>query len=282
MNYLSILKYILVLSIAIFFASCSKEDDAPQPKNELEQLQLAATLSNDRHTITFYTANGKFQTGYNAVFFQIKNADGSLVSNAVASWIPVMHMMSMTHSCPYSSITKKENAVNTYAGYLVFQMAGTDEEYWELTLNYTIDGTSYTATHKIAVEAAPKRTVESFMASDGNRYVIAMTEPTAPIVGINTMKAVVYKMETMMNFTPVANHTITIDPRMPGMGNHSSPNNVALTGVSEGNYEGKLSLTMTGYWKINLQFLNPSGEVLKGEEVTDTNEGSSIFFEVEF
>jgi len=39
---------------------------------------------------------------------------------------------------------------------------------------------------------------------------------------------------------------------------------------------------MTGYWKINLQLLNETGEVLKGEPVTDTNEGSSLFLELEF
>lgn len=70
---------------------------------------------------------------------------------------------------------------------------------------------------------------------------------------------------------------------MPGMGNHGSPNNVNLTqSGADKVYKGKLSLTMTGYWKINLQLANPAGTVLKGEEVTTANEGSSIYFEVEF
>jgi hypothetical protein len=43
-----------------------------------------------------------------------------------------------------------------------------------------------------------------------------------------------------------------------------------------------MSLTMTGYWKINLQLLNANNEVLKGETITDAVPASSIYFELEF
>ena len=92
-----------------------------------------------------------------------------------------------------------------------------------------------------------------------------------------------YKMEDMMTFTAVDKFKVKIDPRMPSMGNHSSPNNTDLVqSVSGDLYNGKLSLTMTGYWKINIQLLNASGEVLKGEVVTPENASSSLFFELEF
>jgi hypothetical protein len=81
----------------------------------------------------------------------------------------------------------------------------------------------------------------------------------------------------------VNNYTIKIDPRMPSMGNHGSPNNVDLTQSTAGEmYNGKMSLTMTGYWRINLQLLNANQEVLKGEAITDEVTESSIYFEVEF
>lgn len=85
-----------------------------------------------------------------------------------------------------------------------------------------------------------------------------------------------------MSFVPVDNFKIIIDPRMPGMGNHGSPNNVDLTQTTDKVYRGKLSLTMTGYWKINLQLADATSKVLKGEAVTNENEGSSIYFELEF
>ncbi|HBC03099.1 MAG TPA: hypothetical protein DC015_02610 [Aequorivita sp.] len=100
---------------------------------------------------------------------------------------------------------------------------------------------------------------------------------------MNDLQAVLYKMESMMSFPIVENNRITVDPRMPGMGNHSSPNNEDLTYTTATKmYDGKLSLTMTGYWKINLKLMNSSGETLKGEDVTVANPESSLYFELEF
>lgn len=281
MNHLKSLSYILLLFVVTFFGSCSK-DGVIKPLNELESLQLVTTITNNQHKIELYTANGKFQTGYNAIYFQIKNTDGSLINNATATWTPVMRMMSTSHSSPYSSISKKEKAQSTYTGYIVFQMPGNDMEPWELSLNYTVNGTSYTAKSNIHVTAAPKRVVETFLGSDNKRYVLAMVKPANPKVAANDMTALVYRMESMMSFVPVDGYRLKIDPRMPGMGNHGSPNNVDLTQGADGMYQGKLSLTMTGYWKINLQLLDASQNVVKGEEVSASNESSSIYFDLEF
>lgn len=285
MNIINLTKSMFIYTLIVFvLASCKKDEqeETPVVTNELAGLQLAQSITNEGHTISLYTNNGRFQTGYNSIFFQIKDAQGSLVSDVVANWTPVMQMMSMSHSCPYSAITKKAGSGSTYGGFIVFQMAGSDMEYWELTLNYEINGNSYSVTEVIDVVQAPKRVVESFMASDNSRYVMALVAPTSPKVGINDMQAVLYKMETMMSFVPVDDYKIKIDPRMPGMGNHGSPNNVDLTKGADLYYYGKLSMTMTGYWKINLQLENAAATIIKGEAITESNEGSSIYFEVEF
>src|SRR5699024_11274890 len=74
-------------------------------------------------------------------------------------------------------------------------------------------------------------------------YSTLFRSPEKPEVKINDMEAILYKMEDMMTFSIVENFTIPIDPRMPSMGNHSSPNNEDLTyrHTSE-TYKGKLSL----------------------------------------
>ena len=100
---------------------------------------------------------------------------------------------------------------------------------------------------------------------------------------LNDIKVGVWTMQDMMNFPVQDGYTVKIDPRMPGMGNHSSPNNVNATQSGAGNlYNGKLSLTMTGYWKINLQLAKADGTVVKGEPITDAVSASSIYFELEF
>jgi hypothetical protein len=170
-----------------------------------------------------------------------------------------------------------------YNGYIVFQMPQNSTEYWDLKIDYSINETNYTVTDIIDVPATEKRVVSSFMGTDNIRYIVALVEPKNPKVALNDMTVGIFKMENMMHFPKVNQYKLKIDPRMPSMGNHGSPNNVDLTqSTSDELYHGKLSLTMTGYWKINLQLLNASNEVLKGEAVTDANEASTLFFEIEF
>lgn len=272
------MKHLIYLLVSgLLLTACSREEVTP---HALEGLSLAATLQNTTHKIALYTPNGRFQTGYNAVTLKITGQNGSPAENAAVTWSPLMHMHSMSHGAPASALTPLQNGL--YQGYLVFQMASNDSEYWELALTYTADGREYSLTEKITVTEAPKRVVQSFQGTDGGRYIAALAEPAAPKAGINTMKAVLYRMESMMTFTPVKGYKLKTDPRMPGMGNHSSPNNTDLVSSATEFYEGKLSLTMTGYWKINLQLEAPGGQVLKGEPVSESNEASSIFFEIEF
>ncbi|GAB3428760.1 hypothetical protein [Niabella aquatica] len=280
---MNLLKYISVLALAVTFASCTKENIPEDNNDETAGLTLAATITNATHTIGLYTESGTFQQGYNKVFFQIKNNDGGLVNNATVSWKPVMHMMNMQHACPYSPVTKVAGKHSLYEGFIVFQMAGNDTEYWELGIDYTIGGNSYSAGSKINVTAPAKRNIVSFKGNDNVNYIIALIAPANPKVAVNDIQAMVFKMQDMMTFQTVDGYTIKIDPRMPGMGNHSSPNNTDLKqSGSDKIYHGKLSLTMTGYWKINLQLENQSGTILKGEPVTTANESSSIYFEIEF
>lgn len=275
---------ILSLAILAIFASCSSDNEETVTVNELDGLTKIQEMTNDTHVVELYSATGVLQQGYNAISLRIKNkTTNEYEKNATVSWAPLMHMTSMQHACPYSVVTKTSGKETLYNGYIVFQMAQNDTEYWKLKVNYTINGAEYNVNEVISVPASAKRRVTSFMGTDGTKYVLALMEPISPKVAINDIKMGVFKMENMMSFPIVNNYTVKIDPRMPSMGNHGSPNNVNLTqSATDLLYNGKLSLTMTGYWKINLQLLNSANEVLKGEEITETIAASSIYFEVEF
>lgn len=70
---------------------------------------------------------------------------------------------------------------------------------------------------------------------------------------------------------------------MPAMGNHSSPNNTDLSqSGTPGFYKGKLSLSMTGYWQINMQVFNATKEIIKGESISYDHQESSLYFDFEF
>ncbi len=275
-----------IFAMAFLFTSCRNDgDDLVTPAlNELDGLTKIKEFSNDTHTIELYSATGTTFLGYNDIKLRIKNKSNSQYEkNAMVSWTPLMHMTMMTHSCPKSAVSKVTSDGTLYTGYIVFQMPQNSSEYWDLKIDYTINGTSYTGTSLVDVPAQTKKTVNSFLGSDNKRYVVAYIDPKTPKVAVNDIKVGVWTMQDMMNFPVQDGYTVKIDPRMPGMGNHSSPNNVNATQSGAGNlYNGKLSLTMTGYWKINLQLADAAGTVLKGEEISATNEASSIFFEIEF
>ena len=283
---MKILKFIIPLVALSFFISCSEDDnnDDNTPINEIENLIKVQNIENDSHTIEVYTQSGVLTQGYNEITIRIKDkTTNEFVENATVSWTPMMHMTEMSHSCPTSEVTKVAGKQTIYSGYIIFQMPENQDEGWDLTFNYSIGGTDYQAVASISVPMSPRQRVTTFMGADGVKYILALIAPQQPEVAINDMTVGLFKMENMMNFPVVENYTITLDPRMPGMGNHSSPNNEDLTyDDTTMLYNGKLSLTMTGYWKLNLKLLNANNELIKGEDVTETNESSSLYLELEF
>lgn len=281
------LKYILsILFIALLTVSCSTDDDETDSivLSEVDGLTKIQELTNATHTLELYNASGQFKTGYNAISIRVKdNATNTYVEDANLSWKPLMQMPTMQHSCPKSTITKAVEKNTVYTGFMIYQMTNIDGSGWTLTLDYSVNGLEYTVTESITVLQNEKQNVSSFMGSDDNKYITALIEPTTPRIAINNLKVGLFKMENMMSFPPVENYSLALDPRMPGMGNHSSPNNTDLIyNSADQMYYADLSLTMTGYWVLNLKLLNENDEVLKGEDVTEDHAQSSLYLELEF
>jgi hypothetical protein len=254
------------------------------PVDEVAGYNKLQEFTQGDYTFYLYKSDtGSLKTGYNAVFIQLKNnTTGKYVEDANLSWKPLMHMTSMSHACPYSAIQKVENTKTLYKGYFIFIMTSNDMEYWEITYDY-IKGsdTIVEAASRVTVNQSAKVRYKSFTGSDNSKYFLALVNPSSPKVGTNEITAYLYKMVDMLTFIPVENYTIQIDPRMPDMDNHTSPNNTNLT-YNAGIYKGTLNLTMTGYWKINLVVLDASNTVIKGEAITGNVTASSIYFEIEF
>ena len=280
--------FVAAFAVALSTVSCKKETleeiKETVAKNELTGLNLAKTIYGDGLIIEVYTPTGIFKTGYNDVYYRVKDSvENKYILTANLSVNAEMHMMSMAHGTPATNVTKLIDRPNMYSGAIIFTMASTEMEPWTLTVNVTQGSTTRSATDEVNVTQASKRNLNVFQGNDGERYILALVKPLAPKVGINDITAMLYKRIDGYTYDLVPNYKINFDPRMPSMGNHSSPNNVQLTPNSSGDlYSGKLNLTMTGLWKINLMVYNQNEELLKGEEITEENESSSIYFEVEF
>lgn len=278
------IKYIIPIFLSLIIFSCSDDEGNDDPINEVQDLQKVQEFTNATHIIELFTESGKLSLGYNNITLRITDkATDDYVENASITWKPMMHMTDMTHSCPKSDVIKVPNKQTIYRGYIVFQMPENEDEGWDLTIDYTINGMEYEAEGDISIPKSDRQVVAVFTGADEVKYILALVEPQLPEVKVNDMIVGIYKMENMMSFPVVQNYFIKLDPRMPSMDNHSSPNNEDLTyNALLKMYKGKLSLTMTGYWKLNLMLYNTEDVLLKGEEVTPENESSSLFLEIEF
>jgi len=274
---------VAVLAIGMLFPSCSSDDTTTtQTTDELSGITKFKEVNNNTHTIELYS-HMAVEQGYNEIKLRIKdNATNTYVKNAEITWTPLMHMNMMTHSCPYSAVEKVTPDGTLYEGFIVFQMAQNATEYWDIKIDYTINGTAYTTTTTLDVPESFERRVNTFTGTDGVKYIVAYAEPHHPKVAVNNLIVGIFKMQDMMHFPVADGYTLKIDPRMPSMGNHGSPNNVDATQLNAGElYTGKMALTMTGYWRINLQLQKPDGTIVKGENISDTVTESSLYFDVE-
>lgn len=98
-----------LFAIAFLFTSCRNDggDPVTPAVNELEGLTKIKEFSNDTHTIELYSATGTTFLGYNDIKLRIKNkSNNQYEKNATVSWMPIMHMTSMSHSCPKSTVAK--------------------------------------------------------------------------------------------------------------------------------------------------------------------------------
>lgn len=259
---MKLLKYIVPIFVVFAFLSCSDDDDTLDPINEVEDLLLVQEIINDSHIVELYTESGILSQGYNNITLRIKDkGSNNYIQNASISWKPMMHMTSMMHACPKSEIIKVSGMESIYNGYIVFQMPGNLSEGWDLTINYSIDQIDYSVVGDINVIMTDKKVVSVFTGTDNVKYILALIDPNNPEVAMNDITVGLYKMESMMSFPVVSNFMLKLDPRMTSMGNHTSPNNEDLIyNNSTSLYNGKLSLTMSGYWKLNFMLYNSNNE----------------------
>ncbi len=100
--------FIAFFAMTLFLTSCRTSDDPVTPTvNELDGLNKIKEVSNDTHVIELYSASGTAKMGYNNLKIRIKNkSTNQYEKSATISWMPVMHMTSMSHSCPKSAVKK--------------------------------------------------------------------------------------------------------------------------------------------------------------------------------
>lgn len=285
------LPLLVATSALLLFVACKKdkEEVAPPSTGSPSDLRLVATLSAPGFQAEVINDAGALQVGYNKLQVKVTDADGTPVNPASLEWYPQMTMnmdgMVHQHSCPYSTLAPAASG-DGYEGHIVFNMAsdGTANT-WALRLTIHVDGTEHELTGAMNVantETAYHKVFTTGMGTDGELYLLALMQPASPVIGVNTITAGLYRMDSDGSFPVVDGYTIQVDPRMPGMGNHGAPGNADMVQQADGLYRGAVGFSMTGYWKINLVLRNGFNETVLGEPVTTDNPASSLHFKVEF
>ncbi|MDR0542448.1 MAG: FixH family protein [Dysgonamonadaceae bacterium] len=127
-----------------------------------------------------------------------------------------------------------------------------------------------------AVSVGNAKWVRTVYSANKTFYVFFLS-PKMLEDGINNLQAVIY----LENMKTVTGYRIEIDPRMPDMENHSSPNNKPLEWNAGKNiYEGVLNLTMTGWWRLNLKVYDENNSLIGGSKV-DGQSSSMLYWDVD-
>ena len=272
---------------------CCSAEEALQVYNFLQTVKIIPELStvvDGQYNVFAYSKTGTFHTGYNEIFFvATKKKNGNYIKNfAVDDLSPQMLMvkMNMKHSTPVGGSAESfdENRLAVKRTWVSFVMNTSEAGSWTLGYHANVLGsTGGIEVADITVAELPEgqQWLKSFKAG-GDTYYLSLVNPTDWTTGTNAIRTYVSKKSTEAT-VPYAlasgPFTIDIDPRMPDMGNHTSPDNVALTHQTDGSYQGAINLTMTGRWRIHLTIRDGEGNVVAGGD--DLADGySSLYWEV--
>lgn len=263
-----------IICIVLFLAACSKDKTEQNPTAGLTKI-TEGYVAGAGAKIEVYIKETSLTTGYTKFYFALYDSiTGNRIDDAHISLTPKMDMGMMQHAAPYENPSSTEAVNHLFpcsVTFIMSSMGGT----WTLSIevhNHLNDKEgSITLPLTIAEPAMSKQ--KSFTAShNGAKYFISLINPTAANskVGINDMEIAIYKKESMMSWPADSSLSVILTPEMPTMG-HGSPNNVNPVHVGKGHYKGKVNFTMTGLWRLNLDFMS-------GNNVADTTQ----YFDVEF
>ena len=272
---------------------CCSAEEALQVYKFLQTVKIVPGLTKEvdgKYNVFAYTRDGSFHNGYNEIFFvATKRLTGNYVKDLeVKNISPLMHMvkMDMYHSTPTGPAAERfsEDVIAVKRSWVSFIMNTSEAGSWNLSYDIQILGKEdKVEKQEIVVNGLPEGQawLKSFKVGD-DTYFISLVNPNDWKTGSNKIQAYISKKSDPIT-TPYAlaseTFTVEIDPRMPDMGNHTSPDNTPLVKQKDGSYQGNVNLTMTGLWRIHFTVKDAKGNVVAGGD--DQKDGfSSLYWDV--
>lgn len=274
-------------------ADCCSAEEALAVYNFLQTVRPIDELTLEiggKYEIKVYSRTGNLHSGYNDLYFVgTKKATGNYIKFVdITNLTPLMLMtkMNMQHSTPISGeVTFLDpNLSAVKHGWISFVMSSSDGGAWTLAYDAEVlkeKGSLGPITINVSAIPEGQSWLKSFKVGD-DTYYLSLVNPTDWKTGSNKITAYVSKKSTPGTI-PYAladeQFVIEIDPRMPDMGNHTSPDNTPLQRQYDNSYQGIINLTMTGLWRIHLTVKDVQGNVVAGGD--DLSDGfSSLYWDV--
>lgn len=238
-------------SLLAALAGCGSGKPAPS-----SALSTVATVQAADLTVELLSER-PLAVGLNALSFRItRTASGAPVSGAALSVQPMMVMTAgHAHSAPVIGKPTESSEAGVYLAKVVFSMASGPEGTWSLKVTSAGEPAVNADLTELAVAATSlAQSFESPSTTDAtktDRYLVTLNFLETAKVGANPIAVTVHRKQDMMMFPPVTDLSIGMVPEMPSMG-HGSSGNVAPTHSADGVYEGTVSLSMGGAWRITL------------------------------
>lgn len=263
-----------LLCILVFLSACGKDTTENNPTAGLTKV-AEGYAAGAAAKVELYTKETTLTSGYTKFFVALYDSvSGNRIDEAHISLTPMMDMGSMTHSAPYENPVSEKADKHLFPCSVTFIMSSMGGS-WTVKLNVHnhLNNKEGSLTLPLTISEPVKSRQKSFTAShNGAKYFISLITPSAANskVGINDFEIAIYKKASMMSWPADSSLTVSLTPEMPTMG-HGSPNNVDPVHTGKGHYKGKVNFTMTGLWRLNLDFMS-------GGSVADTTQ----YFDVEF
>ncbi|MBE2230625.1 MAG: FixH family protein [Chitinophagaceae bacterium] len=263
-----------LLCVLVFLSACGKDTAENNPTAGLTKV-AEGYAAGAAAKVELYTKETTLTSGYTRFYVALYDSvSGNRIDEAHISLTPMMDMGSMTHSAPYENPVSENAEKHLFPCSVTFIMSSMGGS-WTLKLNVHnhLNNKEGSLTLPLTISEPVKSRQKSFTAShNGAKYFISLITPSAANskVGINDFEIAIYKKASMMSWPADSSLTVSLTPEMPTMG-HGSPNNVDPVHTGKGHYKGKVNFTMTGLWRLNLDFMS-------GGSVADTTQ----YFDVEF
>lgn len=265
---------IAIISVIVLLSACSKDNTEKNPTAGLTKITEGYVVGAAAKA-EIYTKETALTTGYTKFYIALYDSvTGKRIDDAHIHLNPVMDMGTMQHSAPFENPASTEAENHLFPCSVTFVMSSMGGS-WTLEMEVHNHSTDKEGTIRFPLtiaEPALSRQKSFTAAHNGAKYFISLVNPTAANskVGINDMEIVIYKKASMMSWPADSSLTVALTPEMPTMG-HGSPNNVNPTHIGNGHYKGKVNFTMTGLWRLNLDFMS-------GTAVADTTQSFDVQF----